>query len=273
MAALRLSELLIVGWSVLAAFLALVRPLPAGRRWVVVAGSVALLLGTVAIGQLPDTGVPAVIRNLAPAVFVVGAYWVASGFYVAPQVSLERWLVDADRRLLAPLQLERRLTLGPRRRVDLVEMAYLTVYAVLPVGVWAAWAWGGNAAVDRYWIVVFPAEAACYISLAWLQTRPPRDLEPWVGRIRERSSLRRVNEFVLHHGSHRMNTIPSGHAAGAVAVALALAGLASPWAVVFALVALAILVATVAGRYHFTADTIAGALVAFVWWGLVQLVA
>ena len=63
-----------------------------------------------------------------------------------------------------------------------------------------------------------------------------------------------------------MNTIPSGHAAGAVAVAITLGWLHSPLAPVFGLVALAICIATVVGRYHFVVDTVAGAAVAVTWW-------
>lgn len=123
---------------------------------------------------------------------------------------------------------------------------------MLPLGAWAAWSQGRTAAVDRYWTVVFLAESSCYLALAWLQTRPPRALEPWAARLRTRSVVRHANEAVLTHGSHRMNTIPSGHAAGAVAVALA------------------VCVATVVGRYHFLVDTVAGALVGIVAWLVVR---
>ena len=67
-----------------------------------------------------------------------------------------------------------------------------------------------------------------------------------------------------------MNTIPSGHAAGAVAVALALAWLHSPLAPLFGVVAVAICIATVVGRYHFLVDTVAGALVGIAAWLVVR---
>jgi membrane-associated phospholipid phosphatase len=266
MTGVRLSELVIVGWCAVAALVALVRPLPAWRRVGVLGGSVAMAGGVLALTRWPSSGLVDAVRNLAPALWVLAAYRIASGFFLAPDLRLEGWLLASDSRLLARLDLEARLTHGPRWIVELLEVAYLAVYVMLPLGVWAAWAAGGHAAVDRYWLVVFPAEASCYLALAWLQTRPPRDLEPWVAQVRDRSAFRRTNEFVLHHGSHRMNTIPSGHAAGAAAVALALAWLGSGLAVPFARLAAAILVATVVGRYHFTIDTVTGALVAVACW-------
>ena len=273
MPSLRASEFVIVGWCLVAAVVAVVRPLPRSRRRFVIAGAIAMALAVLALTRLTDVGLAGAVRNLAPAVWVLYAYWIASGFFVGPQGPLERWLLRVDSRLLAPLALEPRLTRGPRWLVELLEIAYLAVYAMLPMGAWAAWVIGGHEAVDRFWLVVFPSEASCYLALAWLQTRPPRDLEPWVAQVRARAIFRRANEFVLHHGSHRMNTIPSGHAAGAVAVALAVTWLGSPAAGAFVALAASILVATIVGRYHFTVDTLAGALVAGLCWAVVALAA
>jgi len=143
------------------------------------------------------------------------------------------------------------------------------VHPMLPLGAWAAWSAAGNAGVDCFWMVVFLAEAASYSALPWMQTRPPRALEPWTDALRTVSPWRRLNELVLRYGSNQVNTLPSGHAAGAVAVALALATLDLALAAPFIVAAVAILVATVVGRYHFVVDTVAGALVAVAAWLLV----
>jgi hypothetical protein len=228
----------------------------------------ALLLAVAALATacLPDEGVAAVVRNVAPALFVLWAYWLAGGFFVAPQPWLEARLLSMDRRLLAPLRLEHRLTGG---WLQVLESAYLSVYAVLPLGAWSAWTRGGSTGVDAYWSVVFVSEASCYLALAWLQTRPPRELEPWAASLRTRSLIRRANETVLTRGSHHMNTIPSGHAAGAVAVALALWSQQAAGAWIFGVLDLAICIATVVGRYHFVLDTVAGAAVAMGWWWMI----
>lgn len=74
---------------------------------------------------------------------------------------------------------------------------------------------------------------------------------------------------MLNHASNQVNTLPSDHAAGAVAVALALGSLDIAVATLFVVLALMIAVATVVGRYHYTNDSVAGVLVAVLAWGIV----
>ena len=262
----RVSELAVVCWCIVAAIVAVVRPLGARGRRRVMGGGLVLAVAALATTQLPDAGLGGAARNLMPALFVLAAYWLAGGFFVGPQPRLEQRLLSIDHYLLAPLRLETRPGSGSRWGLEVLEAAYFSVYALLPLGAWTAFAQGGSESVDIYWTVVFLSEASCYIALAWLQTRPPRALEPWAASIRERSFFRQANEVVLSHGSHHMNTLPSGHAAGAVAVALALASLHVPTAPFFGVAAVAICVATVVGRYHFLVDTVAGVAVAVGWW-------
>lgn len=268
---IRGSELLAIAWFAAAAAVALGRPLAPHRRRRILLGAATGGAIVLATSRLAGEGVGGVFRTLLPSTFVVAAYWVSGAFFVAPQLGLEQRLLAADRRLLGPLGLEDRLAHGPRWIVEAVEASYLAVYLLLPLGAWAAWSAGGNVAVDRFWTTVFLAEASSYLPLAWIQTRPPWALEPWTGAVRARSVFGRINELVLRHGSNQINTIPSGHAAGAVAVALSLASLDLALAAPFIAVAAAILVATVVGRYHFALDTVAGALVALVAWAAVGL--
>jgi hypothetical protein len=260
------SDLAVLSWCVVTAIVGMARPLPGRQRATVLAGALAIGAGVAGVAAIPRSPVADVLRVLAPALWVLGAYWTASGFFVAPDPALERWLLRVDQRLLGVTTEAPSAASGRRWVLPMLELAYLAVYAMLPLGAWAAWATGGREAVDWYWLVVFPAEASCYLALAWLQTRPPRDLEPGAVALHARSPVRRLNEFVLQHGSHRMNTIPSGHAAGAVAVVLALTWLGATAAAPLAVVGSAILFATVLGRYHFAVDTITGVLVAVVWW-------
>jgi hypothetical protein len=268
--ALRVSEVVVLGWFAAAALLALVRPLLPGRRVRVVGAAGSACLAVVATGQLEPTGVTGVLRNLLPSVFVVVAYRLAGAFYLSPQARLEQALLAVDQRLLDWLGLHEALARAPRWIVEAVEASYVAVYPLLPLGAVAAWYAGRNTGVDRFWTTVFLAEACSYLALAWLQTRPPRALEPWTEAIRARSSVRRLNEVVLRLSSNQVNTIPSGHAAGAVAVALALVSIDPVVALPFVVLALAILPATVIGRYHFVVDTLTGALVALAAWAIVQ---
>jgi membrane-associated phospholipid phosphatase len=70
----------------------------------------------------------------------------------------------------------------------------------------------------------------------------------------------------VNRASIQVNTLPSGHAAGALATALAV-GTIMPFAgIVFLLAALLISIATVMGRYHYVVDTVLGVLVALAAW-------
>jgi membrane-associated phospholipid phosphatase len=99
--------------------------------------------------------------------------------------------------------------------------------------------------------------------LPWIQTRPPRALEPeppW------RSSVRAFNRRLLGTASIGVNTFPSGHAAEALAVALLVVdGPVSVAATMF-VVAGSITAGAVLGRYHYAADALAGYLVALIVW-------
>lgn len=254
-------------WCALTVGLTLVRPLLPTTRIRIVTRCLALaaVVRAVAVTTTGDAG--AVVRNLAPAVYVLAAYWIAAGFFVRPDDALEAWLARTDRRWLGRWHPEMWVPTS-RWRLEALESAYLAVYAMLPLGMWAAHAAGGADAVDWYWSVVFPAEALSYAGLARWQTRPPRALEPWTATLRTRSPLRVLNEFVLVTGSHGMNTLPSGHAAGATAVALALVTLDVPLAWGFAIVAAGICAATVVGRYHYLVDTLSGIGVALAVWAV-----
>lgn len=269
MASLRGAEWLALAWFVGAAVVSLLRPLGATQRRRIGVGAAVGVAAVLLVSRLPDHGVGGAFRNVLPALFVLGAYRLSGLFFVAPQAHVERWLLAVDRRVLGPLDLERRLVHGPRWVSGVIEIAYVVVHPMLPLGAWAAWSTAGKAGVDCFWMVVFLAEGASYSAMPWMQTRPPRALEAWTGALRTVSPWRRLNEFVLRHGSNHVNTIPSGHAAGATATALAVASLDLTLAVPFIITAVAILVATVVGRYHFVVDTVAGALVAVAAWLLV----
>jgi membrane-associated phospholipid phosphatase len=118
--------------------------------------------------------------------------------------------------------------------------------------------------VDRYWAMVMGAEFAAFAPLAFIQTRPPWALE----RKPELAdpAIHRLASQMVQHLTIRVNTFPSGHAAGSLAVALAVIG-ALPWAGVLLLgLAAGICLACVVGRYHYAVDVAAGVAVALVLW-------
>ena len=118
--------------------------------------------------------------------------------------------------------------------------------------------------LPAYWATVFTADLVCYAALPWIQTRPPRvveGLDPRGG-----TGLRPFNLQLLDRTSIQANTVPSGHAATAVAVGLAVFDAWPLAGTILLVVAMGITVATVLGRYHYAIDSLLGVAVAVVSW-------
>ena len=247
------------GVMVVAAWL---RPLPASRRaHVTMAGT----LTGAAIWRLPHDASP-MVRDWAPAVLILLGYWVSGRFFVGSSPSFEAWLMAWDRRLLGDPAT--RFARWPRVVLAYLDVVYLGCFLLIPAG-FAALSWTGRGAMaDRYWTMVIAAEFGAFAPLSVVQTRPPWALERRSAQ-RERAIHQLASEMV---GTFTIgaNTFPSGHVAGSFAVAMAVSG-AMPWigGILFALAA-SISVACVAGRYHYTVDVVAGAVLALATWGLVR---
>jgi hypothetical protein len=201
-----------------------------------------------------------------PVAALLGVYAAAAQLYTMPWAALERVLLEADARLARAIGwsgLARRL---PRAVLEIVEFGYLFAYPLVPFGAAVVAARGRADALDHYWNVVVSAGVVCYAVLPLLPTRPPRLLVaagPYAGRT---VAVRRFNVAVLARVSSQVNTIPSGHAATACAVLLAAATLDPRSACILGPLAVAVIMATVSGRYHFAVDTVAGVLVALAAW-------
>ena len=224
----------------------------------VVVGAQALSFGT-AGGQI------AFALVIPLAILLVG-YWISGLFFVRPMLVVEQWLMETDDRLLRLPGILAAYETGPRVVRELFETAYVLVYPVIPAAVVTLVLGGHLDALPRFWATVLLAEFVSYGMLPWLQTRPPRAIESDAGKIHPPSAARRFNAEILSRGSIQVNTIPSGHAAGAVATALAVADVMPAAGIVFALLAAAIVAATVLGRYHYLVDSLLGVLVAVGAW-------
>ncbi len=205
---------------------------------------------------------------LVPLPVLLIGYWLSGLYFVSPMRGAEQWLMAVDERLLRRPGVLAAYASAPGVVHESLEMAYVLVYPVIPAAV-ATLALGGHVeAIPRFWAIVLLAEFLSYGMMPWLQTRPPRVLEDARGVNHPQSALRRFNASILNRGSIQANTVPSGHAAGAVATALAV-GDAMPLAgVVFLLLAAAIVAATVLGRYHYLVDSLLGVIVAVGAWFL-----
>jgi membrane-associated phospholipid phosphatase len=204
-----------------------------------------------------------VLQIVIPSLVLLSGYWLSGLLFVRPDVRLERWLLSVDDRLLIRTGVLDAYRRSPRGVQDFFELSYLLVYLAVPAGATILVLLGHSEHVDTFWTVVLLAEFVCYGMLPWLPTRPPRVLEGARTRI---DGVRRLNLLIANRASIQVNTLPSGHAAGAFATALAVMSIAPAAGLVWLLLALSISIATVAGRYHYVADTVLGALVAIAVW-------
>jgi len=231
-----------------------------------------------AVAALAFAGVSAAVSTfhaLAAQVWVPGAvapagYWLSGLFIGPPQPWLEARLLESDRRLFEQLRINAWLQAVPSWVLEGLEFCYSTVYLVVMAGALAV-ALVDRDAVPSYWAVVLAAEFICYLALPFLRSRPPRSLEP-AGVIASRSlRMRRLNDAIVGGGSIQVNTIPSGHVAGALAAGLAV----WPWSpgvgAILIVTAALIAVAATAGRYHYALDCLLGAGVAIAVWLVIGL--
>lgn len=249
-----LGYLAVVAWIV---------PLAARRRITVTA---VVAASGAAIWALADSPGPyaAMVRAWAPGVDILIGYWLSGAFFRAPMPGVERWLRRSDDWFFDRIGLAWFAERGPRWLLEVLECAYASVTLLLPAGFLVVLLLAPTDRTDRYWAPVVAAELACYAMLPWLQTRTPRALRDHVAIEQRPLAFRRLNLRMLRHASIEVNTLPSGHVAGAFGVAFAVLAqvpLAGPF---FLLAALAISVGTVVGRYHYAIDALLGLAVAVI---------
>lgn len=179
--------------------------------------------------------------------FLPLAYWMPAPVVRRSHDALETWLVSVDRRL----------GLGPVVPALPLELSYLLVYPFVPAGLLAVLNAGGITA-DQFWLGVLTAVLPCYGLLPLAATRPPRALlKPPTAAAP--NLVRHLNVRFLALFGNQWNTLPSGHAAGAVAVAMLVWAAGSALAPVAGALALGICIGTISGRYHYVVDTVLGA--------------
>lgn len=238
------------------------RPTAVRQRTGALAAAVAALVyGVAAADEEGALAAGAAIREWLPVALLLLSYWLPAALVTGPHVTFERWLLAADRRLLASSP-GRAVARAPRAVRELLELGYLAVYPMVPLSFGLLLASGLRAHADAFWTTVLTAEYSCYLLLPFLPTRPPREIEAAAAYGGRDAAIRRLNHAILGRASHHWNTFPSGHVAGAAACALAILPVL-PWTGVLLLGMTALIAAgSVAGRYHYAADAAAGALTA-----------
>ena len=264
---MRAYEWIVCGYFAYLIVLARVQPLSATRR------NRVLVVGLVCIGlvlvlsqlrlQLPMR----IARDWVPCIYLLQGYWMSGLFFRRPMPGVEGRLLRLDGRLLGALRMDAVVSRTPAPLLELLELAYLFAYPFVPVTFALIHGAGLRGEAAAYWTPVLLAAFACYGLLPWIQTRPPRTIEPPGSMDQRGLALRRLNRAVLERASVQVNTFPSGHAATAIAAALAAGELMPALVLPLHAAAGAVALSTVVGRYHYAADTVAGLAVgAAAWW-------
>jgi hypothetical protein len=218
---------------------------------------VTLLALSAAIAAIASTRLPpGILRHwIVPPIFLLAAYRISGMLFVRPMPRAEAILLQIDR----VLGVCRAVGKTPTALAASLELAYASVYPLIPTALAIQLLFSPAPDPDRFWTVILVTDFICFGMLPWIQTRPPREVDPactW------RAPLRSANERLLHHASIRVNTFPSGHAAEAAAAVLLV--LDAPAALVALVItnAAAVSVAAVLGRYHYALDAVLGWAVA-----------
>src|SRR5687767_10469537 len=145
------------------------------------------------------------LRGWVPHAYLITGYWVPALLTrrLARATPFERWLCGSEQRL-RPL-----LPAMAAPFVHVTELAYLLCYPLVPASFLVVWLLGSAHDVDRFWVAVLTAGYACYATLPWLLSRPPRLLAD----AGSSGDVAAINVFVLGRVSHQLNTFPSGHVA------------------------------------------------------------
>jgi membrane-associated phospholipid phosphatase len=234
------------------------RRMPAGRRAAAGFGAVLASAGVFAIARTASMSV----RDWTPMASILAGYYLSGRTFFAPNPQVESWLASVDRRILGEPPF---FSTWPAAFVRALDAAYIGCFLAVPAGLGLLFAAGHRNQSEPYWTLVVAAELGAFAALPYLQTRPPWVLE----RLAEQreGDRRRASVVFMQRATTGANTLPSGHAAGSLAVALAVIGTLPAAGLVLLVLALAISTGAVVTRGHYVVDIVTGvALAAAVWW-------
>jgi len=153
----------------------------------------------------------------------------------------------------------------------LLELAYLLLYGFGAFGLGMLYGYKARERVDRFWTVTLLGLLFCYVQYPFWPSEPPRTVFPGAESPHVVTIFRSLNQMLVGHYGIHTSVFPSAHVGGATAAALGMLYLLPEhrW-VGWSLLVLAFLIAAgaVYGRYHYTADVAAGALMGLLAFGL-----
>lgn len=207
----------------------------------------------------------AVARDWFPLPFILAGYWSVDLFRNgAESPGFPESSIMLDGLLLHEYGLQAAIEfLGPVVPFAL-EFCYSLLYALPPLAVGALYLGGQRKRVPVFLLVLLLAAFTTDMLMPLFPSADPRLAFPGQDLPARLSPVRSANLFLLDHLDIRLSVFPSGHVTVGLATAF---GLWLAWptrkrvGAAFFLVACAVALAAVYGRYHYTVDVLAGAAV------------
>jgi membrane-associated phospholipid phosphatase len=209
---------------------------------------------------------PPLVRNIAPLALTLLAYRSMDLFKTLPHPhTLENSWIRHDRLLLAWLRpaIEALGPVGPAY----FEFCYLIVYAVSLFSLALLYRHGRRDQAPRLWFAYLAGTLAAYALFPYFPSDPPRVVFPGADNPTVPTLFRHLNLAIVGNAGIHSSVFPSAHVSSAFACAWGLRATlpGRPWIWrSMAIYAASVAIATVYGRYHYTADALAGVAISLV---------
>jgi membrane-associated phospholipid phosphatase len=243
------------------------RPLPRPPQLMV--STLALIaVSAIALAQLSrhslNPEASSILHDWLPLALLLVPYWQVGRFVTKSDPHTESRLAAFNRVFfralgIRPASVSISLAVGVY-----LQLAYVMVYLLIPLGLGALYLIGLKRFVNSYWIVVLTSTYVCLAITPFVRAMPPRLLGDYEKFRMPPSRVEILNQWILRRGSIQVITFPSAHVASSLAAALILLRL-EPWVgLIFLAIAFSIIVATVVGGYHYAAEVLLALVAAMV---------
>jgi hypothetical protein len=230
------------------------------------AAGIALIIAVQFADQFLPSRAVSMIRDWLPAPLMPMVYWQTGRFAGKPNQHFQNTLHGFDRRWLGSLLQTLAAKRSYRLILDCLELAYLSCYVLVPLGLGMLYLAGMRKHAEEYWLVILTATYPCYVFTGFVPTLPPRVIEKDSKPFS--STLRTFNLWIVRHASIHLNTFPSAHVTATLGGSLVLARYKPSIGFPFLLISIGIVIGAVTGRYHYLADVLVAAALTIAIFGL-----
>jgi len=204
------------------------------------------------------------LQNWLPGALLLLVYWLAGLFIGTPHLKFQESLEKYDNKIFGILIRSGLFRWIHFQLASYLEFSYFFCYLLIPFGMGVLYWAGLSRYSDFYWTNVELSTYLCFVLIPFAQTYPPRTMDVSHGFPLHSNRLRKINLWILKHGSIQLNTVPSSHVASTLSAALVLFGLNPVSGLVFGVISISIAVGAALGRYHYIVDVVLAMLLSCV---------